>query len=523
MNPTNVENSAGDCLLEIKDITKRFSGVTALDGVSLSIAKGEVHAVIGENGAGESTLMKILAGVQPADSGTISLEGKLVTIRNVQHAIDLGIALIHQELNLADNLEVAANIFLGREPIRFGLIDSKTIRQRSREYLAKVGLDIEPTVKVSQLTIGLQQLVEIAKALSVDARILIMDEPTSSLSQRETDALFKVIRDLKQQGVSIIYISHRLTEIKELADRVTVLRDGENAGSLERHEITHDSMVKLMVGRDIDQFYARKTQAVHDVVLQLDRVRTSTWPQHEVSFKIRGGEIVGIGGLVGAGRTELLETIFGLAPAVSGSVIVDGNILELSSNRDAIKAGIALVPEDRKSAGLIVEADVRGNLGLPSLWRHRVAQTFANRGKEKSISSEMIAEMKIKTPNDRQLVKYLSGGNQQKVVIGKWLSMSPRVLLLDEPTRGVDIGAKQEIYRLMEELAEQGVAVLFVSSELEEVISMSDRVLVMHEGRLAGGLGRDELSEESIMQLATGTNLAAQTLKQSDFYKPPSA
>ena len=510
MNPSNGENSSGDMMLEIKNITKRFSGVTALNGVNLSVAKGEVHAVIGENGAGKSTLMKILAGVQPPDSGTISLDGKLVSIPNVQSALDLGIALIHQELNLADNLEVASNIFLGREPTKFGLIDSKAIRQRSREYLAKVGLNIEPTVQVSELTIGLQQLVEIAKALSVNARVLIMDEPTSSLSQRETDALFKVIRDLKQQGVSIIYISHRLTEIKELADRVTVLRDGENAGSLQRNEISHDSMVKLMVGRDIDQFYARKTKTARETGLQLDRVRTTTWPQHEVSFEIRGGEIVGVGGLVGAGRTELLETIFGLTPAVSGTVAVDGKILKLSSNRDAIKAGIALVPEDRKSAGLVLEAGVRDNIGLPSLWRHRIAQVFANGGKEKSVSAEMISEMKIKTPNDGQLVKYLSGGNQQKVVIGKWLSMSPSVLLLDEPTRGVDVGAKQEIYRLMEELAEQGVAVLFVSSELEEVISMSDRALVMHEGRLAGELSRDELSEESIMQLATGTKLAAQ-------------
>ena len=510
MNPSNVETSAGDVLLEIKNITKRFSGVTALSGVDLRVNKGEVHAVIGENGAGKSTLMKILAGVQPPDSGTISLDGKLVKIPNVQAALDMGIALIHQELNLSDNLEVASNIFLGREPTKFGLIDSKTIRRRSRDYLAKVGLDIEPTVRVSELTIGLQQLVEIAKALSTNARILIMDEPTSSLSQRETDALFKVIHDLKQQGVSIIYISHRLMEIKALADRVTVLRDGENAGELERSEITHESMVKLMVGRDINQFYARKTKATREVVLQLDAVRTTTWPQHPVSFEIRGGEIVGVGGLVGAGRTELLETIFGLTPVVSGSVTVDGNVLKLHSNRDAINAGIALVPEDRKSAGLILESGVRSNVGLPSLWRHRIAQTFANREKEKSVSEEMIDEMKIKTPNDGQLVKYLSGGNQQKVVIGKWLSMSPRVLLLDEPTRGVDIGAKQEIYRLMEELAEQGVAVLFVSSELEEVISMSDRALVMHEGRLAGELTRDELSEESIMQLATGTNLAQQ-------------
>ncbi|MCL4166355.1 UNVERIFIED_CONTAM: hypothetical protein GTU68_005623, partial [Idotea baltica] len=358
---------AADPLLEIKNITKRFFGVTALGGVDLRVGKGEVHAVIGENGAGKSTLMKILAGVQPPDSGTISLDGKPVKIPNVHAALDMGIALIHQELNLADNLEIASNIFLGREPTKFGLIDSKTIRQRSREYLAKVGLDIDPKVKVSELTIGLQQLVEIAKALSVNARVLIMDEPTSSLSQRETEALFEVIRDLKQQGVSVIYISHRLMEIKELADRVTVLRDGENAGGLERNEITHDSMVKLMVGRDINQFYARKTKTARDAVLQLDAVRTTTWPQHAVSFEIRGGEIVGVGGLVGAGRTELLETIFGLSPVVSGSVSVDGKRLKLNSNRDAINAGIALVPEDRKSAGLILESSVRANIGLPSL------------------------------------------------------------------------------------------------------------------------------------------------------------
>ncbi len=510
MGPTE---SAPTCspvpLLEIEGVTKRFSGVTALNNVSLSVAKGEVHAVIGENGAGKSTLMKILAGVQPPDIGTIRFDQKEITIPSVEKALELGIALIHQELNLADNLDVATNVFLGREPTKFGLIDQKKIRHDSQQYLKMVGLDVSPTVKVSELTIGLQQLVEIAKALSVNARVLIMDEPTSSLSQRETEALFKVIRDLKSQGVTVIYISHRLTEIKELADRVTVLRDGENAGSLERDEITHDAMVNLMVGRDINQFYARKAKKILDPVLELDAVRTTTWPKHTVSFSIGGGEIVGIGGLVGAGRTELLETIFGLEPVVSGTVKVDGKPLSLRTNRDAIDAGIALVPEDRKGAGLVLEMGVRTNIGLPGLWRHRVVQTFMNRKQEKADSDGMIAEMKIKTPSDGQIVQYLSGGNQQKVVIGKWLSMHPRVLLLDEPTRGVDIGAKQEIYRLMEEQAEKGVAVLFVSSEMEEVISMSDRVLVMHEGRLTGELSRSELSEESIMQLATGNEPAS--------------
>ena len=502
---TEPDESAGKSLLQIEGVTKRFSGVTALNQVDLSVRSGEVHAVIGENGAGKSTLMKILAGVQPPDSGTIRLDNQPITIPSVHKALDLGIALIHQELNLADNLDVASNIFLGREPTKLGLIDSKRIHHDSIRYLEMVGLEIDPTIKVSTLTIGLQQLVEIAKALSVDARILIMDEPTSSLSQRETDALFKVIGDLKTRGVTIIYISHRLAEIQQLADRVSVLRDGENAGMLNRNEITHDSMVNLMVGRDISQFYPRKQKTLHAPGLAIKSLRTSTWPQHSVSFKIHGGEIVGIGGLVGAGRTELLETIFGLQPAISGSVSVDGKTLSLQSNREAINAGIALVPEDRKAAGLVLEMGVRSNIGLAGIWRHRIAQIFLNQRQEKTDSDVMVKEMKIKTPNDSQLVKYLSGGNQQKVVIGKWLCMNPRVLLLDEPTRGVDIGAKQEIYRLMEEQAEQGVAVLFVSSELEEVISMSDRVLVMHEGRLAGELSRDELSEESVMQLATGT------------------
>jgi ribose transport system ATP-binding protein len=491
-------------LLKVENVTKRFSGVTALKNVSLSVHPGEVHAVIGENGAGKSTLMKILAGVQPPDSGTIVLDGKPVSISSVPKALELGIALIHQELNLADNLDVGANIFLGREPTRFGLIDFARIRNESEKYLKMVGLKISPTVTVSHLTIGLQQMVEIAKALSVNARILIMDEPTSSLSQRETEALFRVIRKLREQGVTIIYISHRLGEIKELADRVTVLRDGENAGELTRDEISHDAMVQLMVGRDIAQFYARKPREVGKPALVVDGLRTTTWPKHALSFSVHCGELVGIAGLVGAGRTELLETLFGVVPAIAGSVTVQGTKLELRSNRDAIDAGIALVPEDRKAQGLILESSVRNNIGLPGLGRHKIAGAFLNRSREKLDSDRMVEEMNIKTAGDHQIVQYLSGGNQQKVVIGKWLSMTPRVLLMDEPTRGVDIGAKQEIYRLMEEQAENGVAVLFVSSEMEEVLSMSDRVLVMHEGRMTGQLQHHELSEEAIMQLATG-------------------
>ncbi len=495
-------------ILEVRNLTKRFAGVTALKDVCISVARGEVHAVIGENGAGKSTLMKILAGVQGPDAGEILLDEKPVQIDSVETALDLGIALIHQELNLADNLDVGANIFLGREPIRYGLIDFKTIARESLAYLDQVGLDLSPGTLVSTLTVGLQQMVEIAKALSVNARVLIMDEPTSSLSQHETEALFKVIESLRKKGVTVIYISHRLGEINAIADRVTVLRDGENAGHLSREEISHDAMVELMVGRDISQYYARVDHEIGEPVLQVTSLRTKAWPTHCLDFHVGAGEMVGVAGLVGAGRTEMLTTIFGIDPPLGGEVAVSGRRIELSHCRDAIDAGMAMVPEDRKQQGLILEMGIRNNIGLPGLERHKRGGVFLNRRQERRDSDRMIAEMRIKTPSDTQQAQFLSGGNQQKVVIGKWLSMNPRVLLLDEPTRGVDIGAKQEIYRLMEELAERGVAILFVSSEMEEVLSMSDRVIVMHEGRITGELARDQLSEEAIMQLATGNRIA---------------
>lgn len=481
----------------------------ALNDVSLTVGHGEVHAVIGENGAGKSTLMKILAGVQPPDSGDILLDGTAVNIDSVHTALKLGISLIHQELNLADNLDVGANIFLGREPTRLGMIDFGRIRREAKKYLAMVALDESPTTLVGQLTIGRQQMVEIAKALSVNARILIMDEPTSSLTQHEAEQLFQVIRQLRGQGVSVIYISHRLGEVKELADRVTVLRDGENAGGLNRAEIDHDRMVQLMVGRDISQFYARRPHSVGEPVLEVDGLRTSAWPQHSSTFKVHAGEMLGVAGLVGAGRTEMLRAIFGVDSLLGGEVRVAGKAAMLRSCRDAIEAGMALVPEDRKQQGLILEMGIRNNIGLPSLGRHKRGPAFLNRVRERQDSKRMIGELRIKTPSDLQLAQYLSGGNQQKIVLAKWLAMEPQVLLLDEPTRGVDIGAKQEIYRLMEELAERGVAILFVSSEMEEVLSMSDRVIVMHEGRVSGELHRDELSEEAVMQLATGNDPVA--------------
>lgn len=495
-------------LLQVENISKRFAGVHALRGVNLLLSKGEVLAVVGENGAGKSTLMKILAGVQSPDDGKIIVDGKQRRIDSCSTAMRHGIVLIHQELNLADNLDVGTNIFLGREPTRLGLIDRARIEAESRKYLDMVGLDVEPTKLVRDLSIGRQQMVEIAKALSVGARVLIMDEPTSSLSTKETLKLFEVVKDLRSKGVSIIYISHRLGEVRELADRTSVLRDGENAGELAKEEITHDNLVRLMVGRDLSQFYARTPTTPGNVILEAKDLVTPTWPNEKVSFSIRGGEIVGLAGLVGAGRTELLQVLFGVDQAVSGELFLDSRRLQMSCPEDAISAGIALVPEDRKLHGLVLDMSVRENVSLAGLKRNRHLLGFLNRSKETADASEMTSKMAIKTPSAEQVVQHLSGGNQQKVVIGKWLALKPRLLLMDEPTRGIDVGAKQEIYQLMEQLAKEGVAILFVSSEMEEILGMSDRTLVMHEGRLTGELQREHLSEESVMQLATGGKLA---------------
>jgi ribose transport system ATP-binding protein len=494
--------------LEVRKVGKRFPGVRALHEVDLALHKGEVLALIGENGAGKSTLMKILAGVQPPDDGEILVEGRPMETFTVQAAMGLGISLIHQELNLADNLDVGANVFLGREPLKNGLIDKSLIRKESRKFLQMVGLDVDPDTLVRSLSIGRQQMVEIAKALSVDSRILIMDEPTSSLSQTEAENLFKVIKDLRNRGVSVIYISHRLSEVTELADRVTVLRDGENAGDLDREEINHDNMVRLMVGRDISGHFQREAREPGEVILEVKGIHTPANPLHDLNFNLRSGEIVGVAGLVGAGRTEVLETLFGVAPALSGELRIRGNAVHIATPQSAIKAGLALAPEDRKSQGLVIEMTVRENLSLAALKRDSRSGGFLDFTKELAISKGMIDRMGVKTPGDCQVIRYLSGGNQQKVVLGKWLAMEPGILLLDEPTRGIDVGAKREIYNLMEELAAKGVAILFVSSEMEEVLGMADRAIVMHEGRITGELTRDQLTEEAIMQLATGQTAA---------------
>ena len=496
-------------ILQAQGISKAYPGVIALDRVAMRLAEGEVLAIIGENGAGKSTLMKSLAGLVTPDTGEIRVDGRPVTLSGVQDAMSLGISLIHQELNLADNLDIAQNIYLGREPKRFGLIDRKAMNRGAQEALTEIGLDLPPTTPVAGLSTGRQQMVEIAKAISTNARVIIMDEPTASLSDSETQRLYDVVDRLSGKGVGIIFISHRLAEVKRLAHRVTVLRDGKNAGELPRDEIEHDAMVKLMVGREASTLYQYESRPIGETALQVDGLVTHTFPEHRLSFEVKAGEIVGIAGLVGAGRTEMLATLFGIDPPLAGEMRVLGRPVQIKSPKQAIAAGIALVPEDRKAQGVVLDMAIRENTSMASLPVYDYTGVLINRSEEQATAKDMNDKLATKTPTLEQLVLNLSGGNQQKVVLAKWLATEPRVLLMDEPTRGVDIGAKAEIYRIMEELAREYVAVLFVSSDLEEVLGVSDRVLVMHEGKITGELQRDELSAEAVMALATNTHKTA--------------
>jgi ribose transport system ATP-binding protein len=491
-------------LLSGEGLTKRFPGVTALDRVRLTLRRGEVLGLVGENGAGKSTLMKILAGVQRPDAGQISLDGRPVSIGSVHEGLALGIALIHQELNLAENLDVGANIYLGQEPRRWGFINRRAIEEGAQRVLAQVGLAVSPRTPVERLSIGHRQLVEIAKALSVNARILIMDEPTSSLTQHEADNLFRVISELRARGVSVIYISHRLAELQGLADRVLILRDGRNAGELAGDEMRPERMVSLMVGRDVSLFSGRQPRTPGAVMLEARGLVVPDNPAHALSFSVRAGEVVGMAGLVGAGRSELLQTLFGIHPARAGTILVAGEPVAVRHPLDAIRAGLALVPEDRKEQGLILEMSLRENITLAGLGLQRRAGAFRDRARERRDADAMIAALRIRPPDPRQVVQNLSGGNQQKAVLAKWLLLRPRVLLLDEPTRGVDVGAKEEIYRLVEQAAAGGAAVLFVSCEMPEVLGLADRILVMHEGRISGELDRARAGEEAVMRLATG-------------------
>jgi len=491
--------------LQAQGISKAFPGVQALQDVNLNLGRGEVLAVVGENGAGKSTLMKILGGVYRADAGTITLDDRPVHFASVDQAQKAGIVLIHQELNLAENLDIAANIFLGREPVWGGPLQllRRRISNDAVPILERIGLDLSPRTLVANLSIGQQQMVEIARALSLQSRILIMDEPTSSLTQRETERLFEVIRDLKRGGISVLYISHRLKEVEIIADRVSVLRDGRNAGELPRSEIRHEAMVRLMVGRELKQFFQRtRADKPGSNILEVRGLRWAG-PGEPVSFTLRASEVVGMAGLIGAGRTELAETIFGIRPRTAGQIRFLDKPLRVRKPIDAIRAGIYLVPEDRRTQGLVLPETVRDNIALPSLERLQFLRLVARR-RERQLAEAECRNLNIRTPGIRQTVGLLSGGNQQKVVLAKWLGRAPRVLILDEPTRGVDVGAKTEIYALMDRLAAQGLAILMISSDLEEILGMSDRVLVMHEGRLAGELSRAKLNEEAIMNLATG-------------------
>lgn len=497
---------AGNHLLEVRNLGKSFPGVQALDNVSLRVDAGEVLAVVGENGAGKSTLMKILAGIYSPDVGDIFLDGQSIRLADVRDALAHGIVLIHQELNLAGSLSVAANLFLGRERRRGGIfLDRSAMARDGRQLLSRVGLDIPLHRPINELSLGQQQLVEIARALDCRARILIMDEPTSSLTQSETDRLFAVIADLKRAGVAVIYISHRLNEVKAVADRVTVLRDGHNAGELAKEVISHDALVRLMVGRELkgSRHKEERMPLGQNPRLELCDIRFQGGPQESISLRVNVGEVVGLAGLVGAGRTELAEAIFGLRRLVDGAVAIDGDSAEIRHPNDAIRRGMLLAPEDRRQFGLILGDSVQSNLTLPSLVRLKTAHIVSRR-RERELSEKAIATLRIKTPSRRQSVGLLSGGNQQKVVFGKWLARGPKVFIIDEPTRGVDVGAREEIYSLIFDLAKQGVAILMISSDMEELLAVSDRILVLHQGRLTGELARDQFSEEAVMRLATG-------------------
>jgi len=499
-------------ILEMRGIGKRFPGVVALDGVDFQVNASEVVALLGENGAGKSTLMKILGGVYQPDAGEIIIDGKSVAINSVNDSIGLGIGFIHQELNVLDNLDVAANVFLGREPVLAGalkplkLIDRRKMNADTVVHLRRLGMDVAPDTPLGRLSIARRQLVEIAKALSLDARLLIMDEPTSSLTLAETERLLEVVKDLRAHGVSVIYISHRLGEVSEIADRAVVLRDGRNAGTLERGEITHDRMVQLMVGRELQHSYVAPLHEAQAGYFEVRDLATTRYPGRQISFALSKGEILGFAGLVGAGRSEMAQAIFGVDHKLGGRMFLNGQELKVESSRDAIRNGIYLVPEDRRMTGLIVEIPIRENISLPSLGRYSV-QGLVNRERERSAAQAASTRMNVKAASIETLVKNLSGGNQQKVVLAKWLQLEPKVMIFDEPTRGIDVGAKAEIYELIRGLAKNGVGVIVISSDMEEILGLSDRLAVMHEGRITGILDRSECTEQNVMRLAVGAEI----------------
>jgi len=495
-----------ETMLEIKSVSKAFPGTQALDNVNLVVRRGEVHAILGENGAGKSTLMLILAGVHPKDSGEILLEGRPIEIQNPHHAQSLGISMVHQDLSLAPSLSVAENMFANRQPLtRLGLIDFPTLYQQTEEALAPFELATDPRTMVRDLSVAFQQVVEIATALSRNAKVLILDEPTSALTAHETTILFRIISRLRDQGVTTLYITHKLSEVMEIADRFTVLRDGQVMGTLDTKDATEDDIVRMMVGRELSHYFPDLGRVTEDCLFEVKNLNGRTF--RDVSFRLYRGEVLGIAGLAGAGRTDMARAIFGAEPLLSGEILISGQQVTIHSPADAVNLGLGYVPEDRKQAGLFLSLSVRENTVAASL-RQFSSFIFMDHRKALAAVTDMVKSLDIKTPSLEQQVMNLSGGNQQKVMLAKWLVIKPKVLIVDEPTRGVDVGVKADVHQLLRDLAARGVGVIMISSELPEVLGMSDRILVMREGRIVGEMTHDRATEENVMSYAAGVQAA---------------
>jgi ribose transport system ATP-binding protein len=506
VTPTSPTPSPGKVLLEMKGIGKTFPGVRALEGVSLTVREGQVHALLGENGAGKSTLIKILSGAYHKDEGQILFDGKPVEIRGPQDAQALGISTIYQEFNLARDLTIGENIYLGHLPRKGLSVDWAKVREGSRKILDALGVSLSPDKLTSTLSVAEQQLVEIAKSLNRNTRILIMDEPSAVLGEKDLEKLFQVVRSLQAQGIGIIYISHRLREIFELADEVTVLKDGRYVGTRQLADVTMDDLVKMMIGRDLKDVYPKRTQTLGEILLQVKNLSRSKLV-HDVSFDLHAGEIVGFAGITGSGRTEVVRAIFG-ADRCTGEMLIRGKPYKPSSPEVAIRRGIALVTEDRKGQGLFLKQDVTTNTTICALRQLSRFGVLLERARELSLVKKMIQNLSIKTPGPEFMVVNMSGGNQQKVILARWLSVGARIFIMDEPTRGIDVGSKSEIYQLMDDLTKQGAGVIMISSELPEVLGMSDRIMVMRQGTVAKELARAQASEEEVMKYAVGSEVA---------------
>lgn len=491
----------------MRGIDKTFGKAQVLKNACFKLEDGEIHALMGENGAGKSTLMKILTGVYTKDAGEVLVDNQMVDYKHPKEAEEAGIVFIHQELNVIPDLTVEENMFLGKEIVKHGVVNKRAMKQKSRTVLNQLGVDIEPTEVLGKLSVGKQQMVEIAKALMVDAKVLIMDEPTAALTLNETEKLFDVIRTLKKNGVSIVYISHRMEEIFELCDQITILRDGEYVGDKKIAETSMNEIVKMMIGREIGDRFPKIDKELGDTVLAVENLNKKDLIKN-VSFSVHAGEILGVSGLMGAGRTEIMHAIFGNLKLDNGTIYLEGKKVNIKNPLQAKKLGIGFITEDRKTEGLMLPFSIRENIAIANLEALSNPLGVIYAGKEKAMCETESKNFRVRSTGIEQAVGSLSGGNQQKVVFAKWVATKPKLLILDEPTRGVDIGAKKEIYMIMNELTKQGVAIIMVSSELPEIIGMSDRVLVIHEGEAAGILSKEQATEENIMTLATGGKLS---------------